>query len=55
MDGVGEFIYSAPIAQFNPLRLPVAATSPGFCEASLWGGGGVERSETEGVKYRRYN
>src|SRR5690606_41621211 len=27
-------------SQFNPLRLPAAATSPEFCAASLWGGGG---------------
>src|SRR5690606_35209710 len=26
--------------QFNPLRLPAAATSPEFCEAPLWDGGG---------------
>ena len=37
---VGELIYTASIAQFNPLRLPTAAPSPEFCEASLWGGGG---------------
>jgi hypothetical protein len=29
-DGVGELIYATPIAQFNPLRLPTAATSPEF-------------------------
>ena len=39
-DGVGEVIYATPIVQFNPLRLPAAATSPEFCSASLWGGGG---------------
>src|SRR5690606_14147096 len=28
------------MAQFNPVGLPAAATSPEFCTASLWGGGG---------------
>ena len=38
-DGAGELIYAASIAQFAP-HLPAAATSPEFCEVSLWGGGG---------------
>src|SRR5690606_41587920 len=29
-----------PIAQYTPLRLPAATTSPESCEASLWDGGG---------------